>query len=330
MTNIRFHRIDNKDYPRYHGIWFRKFAKYCEQFFNVEWMDYATTTDQGNGEINLNTEIGQFGHTPPLCDVDCVIENLDTKQFVVLSFTEYFNSYVVHYLKSEFCQKVCVTHFSYRNIYDWLKRDRLTHKLDKVSPWFFGSYDEFDIDYYRNIRQNTPTLNDELFFKGSGIDGYRQAVKILHDKGIVDNSNLRFDMYFDKLATSKCALSYYMDLDKYYTAFHHPGEFCYRDMEYMSLGVPYIRIEYKDAVYNGLIPNHHYITIPREYAYVIYNQSGNEGVANLIEEKYYEVINDDALLNYISKNQIEWFDTYAKWPNSAKFTVKLTGMDTWI
>jgi len=329
MKTIRFHRVDNTDYGRYHLPWFKKFAEYCQQYFNVEWVNYAQASDQGAAEIQLQTTVGSFGYNPPLSDVDCVIENLETNEFVVLSFTEYFNSYVVHYLKSNLCQKVCLAHFSYHNIYHWLKRDYLVNKMDTVTPWFFGRFDDFDVDKYRSIRKNAGELNKSLFYKGSG-QGYREALRFLDEKHIIDNRSVPFEQYLTELAHAKCGLSYYMDLDRYYTAFHHPGEFCYRDMEYMAIGVPYIRIEYKDAVYNGLLPNYHYITIPREYAYDAYNKFGNKGVADLIEEKYNDIIDDDHLLNFISNNQVKWFDTYAKWPNSAKFTITLTGIDKWI
>lgn len=329
MKTIRFHRIDNINFERYHGPWFKKFATYCKQYFNVEWVNYATVPDQGTAEIKLLSEVGQFGNTPPLSDVDCIIENLETKEFIVLSFTEYFNSYVVHYLKSSFCKKVCLSHFSYHNIYHWLKRDHLLSQLNKVSPWFFGSFLEFDIEYYRNVRQTTDMFNPELFYKGSG-QAYREVINILHDRKILNRDSVEFHNYLTSMATSKCALSYYTDLDRYYTPFHHPGEFCYRDMEYMAIGTPFIRIEYRDSVYQGLLPNYHYAAIPREHAYIAYNMHGNKGVADLIQEKYEEIFHDVDFLNFISNNSRKWFDTYAKWPASAEFTFTLTDMQKWI
>lgn len=329
MTTIRFHRIDNTDYPRYHGIWFKKFAKYCEQYFTVEWINYAKTSSQGAAEITLQTNVGSFGHHPPLSDVDCVIENMDTHEYVVISFTEYFNSYVVHYLRSEMCKHVCLAHFNYTNIYYWLRRDNLTHQINKVSPWFFGSITEYDVNLYRTLRNTTDTFSDNLFFKGSGAGDYRKVIKILHDRKVIDNESIHINDYFTQLATTKCALSYYMDLDRYYTPFHHPGEFCYRDMEYMAVGTPFIRIEYKDAVHNGLLPNYHYISIPREHAYDVYNKHGDEGVADLIVEKHQEILHDDAFLQHISTNQRTWFDNYARWPNSAHLTMELTGIKEW-
>lgn len=329
MKTLRIHRVDNTMYGRYHSPWFKMFSEYLGQYFNIEWKDYATSPDQGSSAIELQSEISGFGYNPPLSDVDCVIENLDNKKFVVLSFTEYFNSYVVHYLKSENCQKVCLVHFSYQNIYDWLKRDNLTRRIGDVSPWFFGRFQDYDYMKYRELRQNTENLNRQLFYKGSGA-GYREVITLLNDDNFLNNNSVPHEYYLTQMAETKLGLSYYMDLDKYSTPYDHTGEFCYRDIEYMSVGLPYIRIEYKDHVYNGLIPNYHYASIPREKAYTTYLQKGNKGVAELIRGKYFEIIDDDAFLNYISKNQIEWFDKYAAWPASADFTIKLTKIDEWI
>jgi hypothetical protein len=329
MINIRIHRVDNTVYGRYHSPWFKKFSEYLSQYFNVEWKDYATTPTDGYAIIELQSELRGIGNKLSLSDVDCVIENLDTKKYVVLSFTEYFNSYVVHYLKSDNCQKVLLTHFSYTNIYHWLKRDYLTNKMDVVSPWFFGKFDDYDHMEIRNHRQGVENLSEGLFYKGSG-QGYREVVNILHNEGLLNRESVPFNEYLKQMSEAKLGLSYYMDLDKYNTPYDHTGEFCYRDMEYMSVGLPFIRVEYKDNLYDGLIPNYHYITIPREKAYVAYELGGNSKVAELIKEKYNEVKDDTSFLNFISKNQIEWFDKYLSWPNSAKFTMELTGINEWI
>lgn len=333
MKTIRFHRVDNSGWGRYHAIWFKKFAKYLEKYFIVDWKDYYDPNSQmASSRLEMQSDIGSFGKNPPLSDVDCVIENLETKQFIVLTFTEYFNSYVVHYLKSPYCQKLLTAHYSNQNTYYWLKRDDVVHQLEKVSPWFFGSMQEWDIEKYRNIRDGIDPSEyvDSLFWKGSGIGSYRKVIEILSEKGELDTQTVDFDSYMTMLSKQKLALSYYMDLDRYNTPYDYPGEFCYRDMEYCALGVPFIRVEYKDNVYEGLYPNKHYISIPREKAYIAYEKDGNEGVANLIIDKFNDIKNDDKLLSYISKNQREWFDKYALWPNSAEFAIKLTGVDKWI
>lgn len=316
-----FHRVVNKLYGRYHNTFFEKYYNFLKKDRECKWIDYAQTEDSGWENIRLES----IDLEKPISDVDCVIEDTEKKEFYILSFTEYFNSYIVHLIHHEACKKVLLTHFSWHNIYYWCKKDNLTHKLNIISPWIFGSHTEYDIDYYRKKRteNNEDKIGDMLFFKGSG-QGYRKAITILQEYwGVVDNSSLTQEQYFENLIKHEIALSYYQDLDKYATPYDHQGEFCYRDMEYMALGVPFIRIEYRDAVYNGLIPNYHYISISREKAYETYKKNGDEGVSELIFDTWQEVKDDKEFLNYISKNQIKWFDKYIRWPNSALLTNKL-------
>ena len=45
-------------------------------------------------------------------------------------------------------------------------------------------------------------------------------------------------------------------------------------IEMMAIGVPYIRIEYKSEIHEAFIPNYHYITIPREHAFLEFDKNG--------------------------------------------------------
>jgi hypothetical protein len=212
-----------------------------------------------------------------------------------------------------------------------MKRDRSVKNIDKVKPWIFLPYKEFDYDHYRELRKSKLKLEEKLFYLGSGIDSYRKSVQIVESKGLLQRTgNYEFKNYLDKMISSKIGLSHYLDLDKYNTPFDHPGEFCYRDIEYMSVGLPFIRIEYKDSVHDPLLPNHHYISIPREKAYVAYEKNGDEGVADLYINKYLEVKDDQELLNFISKNQMEWFDKNVKSPNIEKLTFELLELNKWL
>ena len=331
MTKIRIHRFENELWGRAHLPFFRKFDKYLSNFFDVDVVNYNKDGETFSGKIELQTNISTFGNTPPISDVEYVIENLDTKEIKVLSFTEYFTHYVTHFAKSDPCTKILLVHFNWSHRYEWMKRDRSVKNIDKVKPWIFLPYKEFDYDHYRELRKSKLKLEEKLFYLGSGIDSYRKSVQIVESKGLLQRTgNYEFKNYLDKMISSKIGLSHYLDLDKYNTPFDHPGEFCYRDIEYMSVGLPFIRIEYKDSVHDPLLPNHHYISIPREKAYVAYEKNGDEGVADLYINKYLDVIDDHYLLNFISKNQIEWFDRNIKSPNIEKLTFELLELNKWL
>ena len=165
-----------------------------------------------------------------------------------------------------------------------------------------------------------------MYFKGGGWKGdektaYRNVVRLLYDKKYLDPNNIHIDTYLNQLSKQKIALSHYMDVDMFNSANEHPGELCYRDIEMMAIGVPYIRIEYKSEIHEAFIPNYHYITIPREHAYLEFDKNGHEGVTNLIISKYNEVKNDDEFLKFISKNQRDWYDKNMRWPKSAELVI---------
>jgi hypothetical protein len=336
-TPIRIHRVDNIIWGRYHSPWFKKFAIYLEKYFDVEWIDYAEHSSQGSANLELLSEVDHFGKNPPISDVDCVIENCTNKEFIILSFTEYFNSYMVHSFRSELCKCALLSHFSYKSAFDWLKKENLLHKINNIKPWFFGSYLEYDIDYFRKIREKHESLNSsKIFWKGLGILNipghsiYRDTINYIGSDITETSYDFDFESYMHKMCISKIGLSFYRDIDKNFDSFNYPGEFCYRDMEYCSIGLPFIRIEYKDILYGGLEPYKHYISIPREEAIDSFNKNGNFGVGQLIRSKFFEFINENVFLKYISDNQIAWFDSVCRWPNSAELTIQLSGIEKWI
>jgi len=335
MTKIRIHYISNEKWGRYHQPWFNKFSEYLKSMFSVEVIDYNLDGKTFSAKINLQTEVGQFGKNPPLSDVDCVIENIENGEFFVITFGKYFCSYVVHYLKSDKCLGILSAHHSQRFLYNNLKKNNLLNKLDKVHPFIFGFFKDFDVDFYREIRDNTENLNENLYFKGGGCKGdydkmYRKVIKHLYDEKLLDPSTLPFEKYLNELSQQKIAVSHYMDVDKFNSANEHPGELCYRDIEMMSIGVPYIRIEYKSEIHEAFKPNYHYIVIPRETAYVTFKEKGHEGVAKLFKDKYNEVKNDNDFLNFISRNQRLWYDTHMRWPKSAQLVVNKLNLNKWI
>jgi hypothetical protein len=331
MTKIRVHRYENEMWGRAHLPFFKKFDEYLRKYFDVDVVNYNKDGNTFSGEINLQSDVSSFGKTPPISDVECVIENLETNDIKVLSFTEFFNHYVCHFVKSQNCSKVLLAHFNWSHRFYWVNRERSIENIDKVRPWLFLTFKDFDFDYYREKRNQITSFQDKLFYLGSGIDGYRKSVLEVESRGFLQKTgNFEFKDYLEKLINSKIGLSHYMDLDKYTNPFEFPGEMCYRDIEYMSVGLPFIRIEYKDSLHDPLIANHHYISIPREDAYIAYEKNKENGVAELYIKKYLEIKNNNAFLDFISKNQIKWFDKNIKSPNKEKLTFDLLELEKWL
>lgn len=331
MLKIKTHRFENKLWGRAHLPFFKKFDEYLKKYFDVESKNYNIDDNTFNGKIELISDKHVFGRTPPISDVDCVIENSQTGETKVISFTEYFNHYVCHFAKSNSCSNILLAHFNWHHIYYWLKRENNISSMGKIQPWIFLPFQEYDVESYRNKRKEIEIKDEKLFWLGSGLDVYRKAIRYIEKSGNMQEIvQLNNQQYLERLIKSKIGMSYYMDLEKYNTPFDHMGEFCYRDIEYVSLGLPFIRIEYKDALYDPFIQNKHYISIPRERAYTEYLKNGDEGVANLYIEKYKEVKDDDCFLNYISNNQIEWYDRNLYGDKSYELTFDLLNLKEWV
>ena len=115
---IRIHRYENILWGRSHLPFFKEFDIFLSSFFDVESINYNKDGNTFCGPVDLINKVGNFGNTPPISDVECVIENLETGETKLLSFTEYFNSYACHIAKSESCTKTLLAHFNWNNIYN--------------------------------------------------------------------------------------------------------------------------------------------------------------------------------------------------------------------
>jgi len=331
MTNIRIHRFENTLWGRAHLPFFKKLDVYLSKFFNVEIINYNKDGETFTGQIDLIKSTGQFGNRPPISDVDYVIENVETGDVKVVSFTEYFNSCISHLAKSCNTSDVLLAHFNWQNVYYWMKRENAINHLYKIKPYIFLPYKEFDIEYYRNKRKEITEFDDKIFWLGCGLDSYRSTLNYIIKEGLMQSvDTVPHNLYMEKIINSKVGLSFYLNLDKYNTPHDYPGEFCYRDIEFISCGLPFIRIEYKDSVRDSLLPNYHYISIPREHAYVAHSKEGDEGVAKLYIKRYREVIDDKEFLNYISKNQIDWGNRNLMGENKERLTFEWLNLNNWL
>lgn len=317
---IKVHYIQNEPWGREHLSYFERITEYLQIFFKVEVKIYKPEQP-----IEIDINLPAFGEYPKIGDTDYIIENTKTQKIKIISFGEYFLHHLTHWCKNDRVETILLGHFSYHYLYGWGKSDENLKNLNKLKPFIFLTFEPFNPVPYRNNRKN-----DKLFFLGSGLDSYRNTVKIVNDKGYLQPiESVSRDKYLELLSEQKIGLSHYLDLNKKVNYKEHTGEFCYRDIEYMAIGIPFIRIEFRDVTYDPILPNIHYLPILREEAYLAYEKNGNEGLADLYIKKYEEVRDDTEFLEYISKNQIEWYDRNNKSPESEQLTFKLLELNKW-
>jgi hypothetical protein len=90
------------------------------------------------------------------------------------------------------------------------------------------------------------------------------------------------------------------------------AEVCYRDIEYMAIGLPMLRLEYMTPFDPPLIPNHHYISIPRdgfEWS-PIADRAGGDNYVEAYKNRFLEVKDDKEFLEFITKNAREYYINY--------------------
>jgi len=85
------------------------------------------------------------------------------------------------------------------------------------------------------------------------------------------------------------------------------GEICNRDIEYMAIGLPMMKFEYMTKWNPELIPNYHYISIPRICDTTDSEQVGSKEHAEAYLKRFLEVKDDKEFLDFVSKNARQYY-----------------------
>jgi len=156
-----------------------------------------------------------------------------------------------------------------------------------------------------------------LFFKGTSLED--RSILFHIDKNIItDFHPIPPEYYFEEIIKHKIALS-----------IDGRGEFCYRDIECFAIGVPTLRFEFVSKFNDPLIPNYHYISIPRPSDMDLY-RTGNKSHAELIEKRYFEVLENNEFLNFISKNARDYYDKNCAMDVNINNTFELLELKNWL
>jgi hypothetical protein len=313
MTKIRVHNPCNSNtrYYRYYNLFWDKFTDYLKLHFDVEENRYYEFAHMGRFPVKL-----QKGNSDNFLLLECeyIIENLENNEFVIMSVSDELTHATINECKNKYLKKVLISQFLPKKIQSHIEVDY----FHKYSPWQYFQAQVFDLEPFYTKRLTLDNLSNELYFKGTSLED-RQIIYKIND----DILNKNFTpypphVYFNELINHKIALSV-----------DGRGEFCYRDIECFAVGVPIIRFEYESVFYDDLIPNYHYISIPRPEDLKMYRM-GDENHAKMLEQRYYEVINDVEFLNFISKNARQYYEKNCMLDVSINNTYNLLNLNTWI
>lgn len=288
MKKIRVHNPCNEytKHNRFYNDFWDEFTLYLKNFFIVEENRFYSEAHSARYNIYL-----RYGTVPYIELLECeyVIENLQNGEFVMMSVSDNITSGVINEQRNPKFKKALLSQY--------LPSDVISHAgkyVYKYSPWTYFFFQNFDLDPYYQKRILNPPVDDRLYFRGTSLDD-RTILNFFDKKIITPFHPVDTDVYFDDIIKYKIALSV-----------DGRGEFCYRDIECFAMGIPIIRFEYVSPMIDPLIPDYHYISIPRPDDMVLY-RTGTAEHAKLLEERYYNVLNDEPFLKYIAKNAREYY-----------------------
>ena len=178
----------------------------------------------------------------------------------------------------------------------------------KDTTWYpFECKVSFD-EIYENRKKFK--LIDKLFWRSST---RREDPFVLSELGICNSDIRKFIAMEDYI---KVASQYKIGL-----AISSVGEKCYREMEYMAIGLPFIRLEFVGNHNPPLIPNFHYIAINRDEYNIkpdtwscTEDRAGGPEYVEAYKNKFLQVKDDEKLLNFISENARNYYNENCKDP----------------
>lgn len=217
-------------------------------------------------------------------------------------------------------------------LYDWfnpeietgkLRYDFSQHNFQIKSSPFYTVYAPNQINYEelyeRRSQKNFNELEDKMFML---FTTQRPAPYMLSELGYLNKSLTPKSPteYFDLMLNYKIGL-----------AIATSAEHCYREIEYMAIGIPFIRLEHMRQLEPPLIPNYHYIAVSREKYGLPYNshlnREGKDEYVKAYIERFLEVKEDREFLDFVAKNAREYYLNYCSPINNNRLNHMLNLLD---
>lgn len=246
-------------------------------------------------DINVRLERRTKDHLQ-VKNCEMVIENLDTGDFYVLSLADQISPAVLAEQDNPHLKMVLYSQYVPDQMVFHTRKN-----AHKYYPWIYFPQNTADFDEIYSKRKCMADLKEQMYFKGTR--EYRPIIGHMNPSILSDNAGLGHRDYLEEMAGYRLALS---------VGGAANGDICYRDVESMALGIPMIRFEYVVALSPNLIPNYHYFSIPIPDDLPLQNavrkdRLGGKRHAELIENRFKEVVGDFDYLNFVSDNARRYY-----------------------
>jgi hypothetical protein len=277
-------------------------ASYLEMYHGASWVKEYTTP--------FLWYHPHYGKETPLSILDCelLIHYPETDSYKGVSFCD-SHSRMISFLMERNSKDDLILCSQYSNT--GLVSYHTSLNL-KIVPSIYTpqlTREKVDLDVYYKQRKQKTNFIDKFIFRGNVYDIGRGSINFLTSSEWFNGyTPLGTDAYFSEIINYKVGLS-----------IPGVGELCYRDIEYMALGVPMMKFEYGTQLNPPLIPNYHYISIDRfdmkegvvyDGRIVEVERYGGENYAVEYINKFLEVKDDNEFLNYISTNARNYYEMY--------------------
>ena len=312
--NLRVHNPCNKHtkYYRNYNLFWDELTDKLKEKYNVTENRYFENAHKERFNVNFDSLTNPEGLL--LMECEYVIENMGNGDFYVLSVADDLSYGMLSEQSNPKLKKVLISQF----IEDKVKH-HVSDNYDKYYPWIYFPSNLTDLEYYYKKRLGKTEFIDKLCFWGTTSE--RPILKHF-DNSILDGPNYIGDSqkYFENLINYSVALS-----------IAGVGELCYRDIECMALGIPLIRFEYQTKLYEPLIPNYHYISIPYDDTIPKHNdvhtdRLGDETHSKQIEDRFKEIIFDKEFLQFISNNSRKYYEDSLSSSSRINKTLEILGL----
>lgn len=311
MRTIIVHNPCNEHtrYYRNYNLFWDDLTDELKKTYQVKENRYYELANQSRYKVNLKNQTS-CEDCFVLLECEYVIEFEDTGEFYIMSVSDDLTHAILNEQNNPFLKKVLISQFNSQNIQSHIDSTNII----KYSPWIYFPCTTYDLEPYYEKRKSMNNFIDKMYFRGTSIS----------DRPIVTHINPQYlegyhsiggsDVYFRDLINYKIGLSV-----------AGRGELCYRDIEYMCLGIPMLRFSYSCELNPKLIPNFHYISVDKPDDLLI-DRIGNESHARLLEKRFLEVKDNKEFLDFISNNARKYYINYLSSKNRIQHTIQLLNM----
>ena len=321
MTRLVIHQPKNFESRRYryYNLVFDAITAKLRESFDVMECGYYKYANQGYSPTLLLHNATRYNDTNiQLLECEMIIENYETKEIKVLSASDDLTGAILNFKGNPLLTKTLVAQFDRKKIHSHLPDE---NDQKKICPWVYFPTNDYDFDAIENRRHNKTilgTVNQKFYFRGSSLE-CRRIVAGFNPELFTGGGPIGgFESYTDELLNYRLGFS-----------IAGRGEFCYRDIEYMAMGVPYIRFEYNSEMAEPLVPDFHYVSVPRPPD-APNDRDLRPEHAPLIEARFLEVRNDIDYLNFIANNALDYYNKHVKMVGCVNHTLKLLEIDKWL